>query len=148
MSTMLFGYASCTGVSILYIDALRTLGIPARLVGTPGWNGSVANGNHNWVEVWLGNDDSEGWKFIEGLPAGGSSETFQDPCDKWFCSEANFDDNQKTKVYAAQYSDTEISFPMAWDLENLDIPGIDRTKYYHDSCKSCGSGIPVIDIIA
>ena len=148
MSTMLFGYASCTGVSILYIDALRTLGIPARLVGTPGWNGNVANGNHNWVEVWLGNDDSEGWKFIEGLPAGGSSETFQDPCDKWFCSEANFDDNQKTKVYAAQYSDTEISFPMAWDLENLDIPGIDRTKYYHDSCKSCGSGIPVIDIIA
>merc|ERR1712126_106284 len=69
MSTMLFGHASCTGMSILYIDALRTFGIPARLVGTPAWNGNDDNGNHNWVEVWLGNDDSQGWKFINGRPA-------------------------------------------------------------------------------
>ena len=31
------GYASCTGVSILYVDALRTIGIPARVTGTPAW---------------------------------------------------------------------------------------------------------------
>ena len=31
LSTILFGYASCTGVSIAYVDALRTLGVPARL---------------------------------------------------------------------------------------------------------------------
>ena len=30
MSTMAFGYASCTGISLLYVAALRTLGIPAR----------------------------------------------------------------------------------------------------------------------
>ena len=37
MSVMIFGYASCTGVSIVYIDALRSIGIPARLAGTPAW---------------------------------------------------------------------------------------------------------------
>ena len=147
MSTMLFGYASCTGISILYIDALRTIGIPARLVGTPAWNGNIENGNHNWVEVWLGNDESKGWQFIEGLPAGGSSETFEDPCDKWFCTEAHFGDNKNTNVFAAQFSESDMSYPMAWDLDNLDIPGVDRTEYYHDKCKSCGSRMPVINIL-
>ena len=37
MSVMVFGYASCTGVSIVYIDALRSVGIPSRLAGTPAW---------------------------------------------------------------------------------------------------------------
>ena len=37
MSIMVFGYASCTGVSIVYIDALRSVGIPSRLAGTPAW---------------------------------------------------------------------------------------------------------------
>lgn len=148
MSAMLFGYASCTGISILYIDALRTLGIPARLVGTPAWNGNIENGNHNWVEVWLGNGESGGWKFIEGLPAGGPSETFENPCDKWFCTRAHFGDGQNTNVFAARYSKSDISYPMAWDLDNLDIPGIDRTEYYHDKCKSCGTELPVINILA
>ena len=147
MSTMLFGYASCTGISILYIDALRTLGIPARLVGTPAWNGKVENGNHNWVEVWLGSDDSQGWKFIEGLPAGGSSETFQNPCDKWFCTEAHFGEVDTTKVFAARYSESGISYPMAWELTNLDIPGVDRTEYYHQQCKPCTASLPLINII-
>merc|ERR1712037_890657 len=33
MSTIVFGYASCTGVSILFADALRAAGVPARLAG-------------------------------------------------------------------------------------------------------------------
>jgi len=136
MSTMLFGYASCTGMSILYIDALRTFGIPARLVGTPAWNGNDDNGNHNWVEVWLGNDDSQGWKFINGAP---SSETFEDPCDKWFCNKDYFGDDENTNVFAARYSKSEIFYPMIWDPNNLDIPGINRTEYYQYTCKSCGN---------
>ncbi len=51
MSTLAFGYASCTGVSIFYVDALRSVGIPARIAGTPAWNGDAANGNHNWVRA-------------------------------------------------------------------------------------------------
>ena len=43
------GLASCTGLSIMLIDACRAVGIPSRFVGTPLWfDGS---GNHSWVEV-------------------------------------------------------------------------------------------------
>ena len=51
MSTIVFGYASCTGVSVLFADALRAAGVPTRIAGTPAWNGSAQNGNHNWIEV-------------------------------------------------------------------------------------------------
>lgn len=53
-------YASCTGLSILLVDACRAVGIPARTVGTPQWvipkgdaNGNHG-GNHTWVEIWDG----------------------------------------------------------------------------------------------
>jgi transglutaminase-like putative cysteine protease len=46
MSTLAYGYASCTGVSILFANALRAAGIPARVAGTPAWNGVYENGNH------------------------------------------------------------------------------------------------------
>jgi hypothetical protein len=39
-------YASCTGLSILYADACRAAGIPARIVGVPLWRDR--SGNHNW----------------------------------------------------------------------------------------------------
>lgn len=45
------GMASCTGLSILLNDALRTVGIPARFAGTPMW--VSREGNHSWSEVWL-----------------------------------------------------------------------------------------------
>jgi transglutaminase-like putative cysteine protease len=51
MSTLAYGYASCTGVSLLFVAALRTFGVPARLAGTPAWHGVEKNGNHNWVRA-------------------------------------------------------------------------------------------------
>ena len=44
------GLASCTGLSVLLIDACRAQGIPARFVGTPLWSDN--SGNHSWIEVW------------------------------------------------------------------------------------------------
>ena len=44
--------ASCTGLSVLLVDALRAAGIPARFAGTPAWHDD--RGNHSWVEVWIG----------------------------------------------------------------------------------------------
>ena len=46
------GLASCTGLSFLLIDACRSVGIPARFVGTPMWYND--SGNHSWVEIWDG----------------------------------------------------------------------------------------------
>jgi hypothetical protein len=60
-----------TGLRIFLIDALRSVGIPARLVGTPAWNNDPRNGNHNWVEVWV--DSISEWQFIQAEPAGGGT---------------------------------------------------------------------------
>jgi len=141
MSTILFGYASCTGISITYVDALRTLGIPARLAGTPAWHGKYADGNHNWLEIWLGEGEGEGWHFIEGAPAG-AGETLSNPCDKWFCNPEHmrWSDGIGTEVFAALYqAQTRSStyYPMAWDLANHDVAGENRTAYYVEACGKC-----------
>lgn len=134
MSVLQFGYASCTGVSVLLVDALRSVGVPARVVGTPAWNGNASNGNHNWIEVYRGPD--VGWSFIEPRPAG-SGETLDDPCDKWFCNPSHFPSPNDTPVYAARFNATGVPYPMAWDPSNTAIPGVDRTSYYGSVCNAC-----------
>ena len=112
MSTIGFGYASCTGISILFCNALRAVGVPARVVGTPAWYGNRTNGNHNWVEVYVGaasndndndNDvaDEDSWKFLEGLPANPNDSLNGDPCQRWFCDTSRY---PSSKVYAARMS--------------------------------------------
>ena len=56
--------ASCTGLSVLLVDALRAVGVPARFAGTAAWHDN--RGNHSWTEVWL---DGE-WHFAEYYYAG------------------------------------------------------------------------------
>jgi hypothetical protein len=131
MSTLVYGYASCTGVSILFANALRAAGIPARIAGTPAWNGAVENGNHNWIEVFVDGD----WAFVEAAPAGGG-ETLSNPCDKWFCNPAH---TNGTSFYATRWEKTSdgVVYPMAWDFENVEIAGVDRTSYYAEACASC-----------
>mmetsp|Transcript_52219 Transcript_52219/g.124495 ORF Transcript_52219/g.124495 Transcript_52219/m.124495 type:complete len:362 (-) Transcript_52219:5-1090(-) len=142
MSTITFGFASCTGVSILYIDALRSVGVPARLVGTPAWHGVEADGNHNWVEIWLGPGEGlsgEPWTFTEAQPAG-PGEKLENPCDKWFCNAGHF--NGSTVTYAARFNRSStnggfLSYPMAWDPNNTNIPGVNRTSFYNAICGKC-----------
>lgn len=137
MSVLLYRYASCTGVSILLVDALRSVGVAARLAGTPSWNGgsSISN-NHNWIEVYRGVQD--GWSFIEAKPAG-SGETLGNPCDKWFCNPAHMANG--TQVFAAAFSrhlpSSSIRYPMAWDVRNDEVIGVDRTDYYQEACNAC-----------
>jgi len=137
LSVIAFGYASCTGVSALFAAALRSLGVPARVAGTPAWNGNVDNGNHNWVEIWRGQD--KGWSFIEAMPAGGG-ETLDNPCDKWFCSAAKLGPDSGTQVFAARFeqdaSDGTV-YPLAWDPENDQVPGVNRTMFYTAACGGC-----------
>ena len=56
-------YASCTGLSVLLVDACRAVGVPARIAGTPSW--TTMHGNHTWVEIW--NDGK--WNFTGGRRA-------------------------------------------------------------------------------
>jgi len=132
MTIIVFGYASCTGVSIFLIDALRSIGVAARMAGTPAWNRNPSNGNHNWVEVYT---EANEWQFIEARPAGGG-ETLTNPCDKWFCTPTKFANG--TTVFASAYNQNRVTrYPLAWDMGNSAIPGIDRTAYYQRLCAAC-----------
>jgi hypothetical protein len=51
--TMMAGVATCTGLSITMVAALRSVGIPARMAGTFRWLEGKNGGNHNWVECWI-----------------------------------------------------------------------------------------------
>ncbi|CAJ1930929.1 unnamed protein product [Cylindrotheca closterium] len=132
MSVIAYGYASCTGTSILFSNALRALGIPSRVAGTPAWYGNATQGNHNWVEVY----DNGIWKFLEPSPALAHVDTLEaDPCHRWFCNAERY---PSSKVYAATLSKVVSSyFPLAWEWHCKDIPAVDRTQYYADICSSC-----------
>jgi transglutaminase-like putative cysteine protease len=70
-SVLFNGYASCTGLSVFLVSALRSMGLPARVAGTPHWNlgpsvcpqgdQSPDCGNHDWVEAWA----HDGWAFVD-----------------------------------------------------------------------------------
>ena len=55
--SMATGKATCTGLSIILAYGCRSVGVPARVVGTPLW--SDKSGNHTWVEIWDGE-----WKYL------------------------------------------------------------------------------------
>ncbi len=113
-------YASCTGLSILMIDACRAVGIPARFVGVARW--TDVPGNHNWVEVFDGQ-----WHNI------GSSGT--DPRDEdWVEARAREQTDAQERmhrVYAGVWRPTEDWFPLVWDLTIDDVPAIDITPMYN-----------------
>ncbi|MEZ4652497.1 MAG: transglutaminase-like domain-containing protein [Candidatus Eisenbacteria bacterium] len=113
--------ATCTGLSILLIDACRAVGIPARLAGVPLWTDD--SGNHSWVEVWTG----DGWHFT------GAAEPAEDRLDDaWFTERAAAArrDDPVYAVYAINYSPTGILFPRGWDGVVDDINAINVTDRY------------------
>ncbi len=46
LSVIAYGYSSCTGLAIMLVSALRSVGIPARMAGTPAWYGDPIKGDH------------------------------------------------------------------------------------------------------
>lgn len=133
--------ASCSGLSILLCDAFRAIGLPARVAGVPTW--TTINGNHNWVEVWLGSD---------GAPKADSAVTPPDAAEwarawrvteynpdakgwdhAWFMDRAAAADpaRPETRIYATSWHRTGLAFPMVWNLASRQVHGLDRTVAYH-----------------
>ncbi|MCF7740559.1 MAG: transglutaminase-like domain-containing protein, partial [Candidatus Marinimicrobia bacterium] len=97
--------ATCTGLSILLIDACRSVGIPARFVGVPEW--VYVRGNHSWVEVW-----DQGWHYLGAGEPG--------PLNKsWFTERAQHArvNDSLHSIYAVSFQKTDISFPCVWDSD-------------------------------
>ena len=111
-------YASCTGLSIILVDACRSVGIAARVAGTPLW--SNGSGNHTWVEVWDGQ-----WRFVGAAEPGEFNKT-------WFAgSAAKADDSQvEHRIYAASFQRTDVPFILVWDPSCTDYSAVDVTGYY------------------
>lgn len=110
--------ATCTGLSFLLVNAFRSVGIPARIAGTPLWTNM--RGNHSWVEVWI---DGE-WYFTEYYP---------DALNKsWFLADAGKADPQKPLhwIYAASFKPAETHYPLVWDRDSRKIHAVNVTDRY------------------
>ena len=116
------GLASCTGLSILLTNACRSVGVPARLVGTPSWVDK--QGNHTWVEIW-----SEGeWHFV------GAAEPDPKGLDHgWFEADAKraIAGDPLHAIFAVGWSATQTPFALPW-APDRPVPGIDVTARYQD----------------
>lgn len=120
LETIDAGMASCTGLSILLIDACRAVGVPARLAGIPVW--PDRSGNHSWVEIW---DDK--WHFT------GADEPSGDKLNRgWFVKKAANaqENNPYHRIYATSYKPTGLHFPLVWDIQNKTVPAVNVTKRY------------------
>jgi hypothetical protein len=114
------GMASCTGLSILLIDACRSVGVPARIVGIPKWPNKP--GNHMWVEVWDG-----AWHFT------GACEHDKNGLDRaWFTGDAAFakKDSVMNAIYASSFKRTKTTFPLVWQLSGKDVFAENVTDRY------------------
>lgn len=124
------GLASCTGLSIILVDACRAVGIPARVVGTPRWTDN--SGNHTWVEVW-----DDGWHFT------GACEADGDKLDSaWFIDRASqaLRDDPRHAIFAVSYRKTDERFPLIWDRRADYVSGVNVTDNYTQKPSALAEG--------
>jgi pimeloyl-ACP methyl ester carboxylesterase len=121
--SMASGRATCTGLSIILVNACRSVGIPARAVGTPMW--TSGRGNHTWVEIW-----DDGWHFTgadeydpKGLNHG------------WFTQDAAkaVADQPEHAIYATSWKRDGLFFPMVWSPAKSDVAAVNVTDHYAKS---------------
>jgi hypothetical protein len=114
------GLASCTGLSILLIDACRSVGIPARLVGTPLWSDN--SGNHTWVEIW-----DKGWHFTGACEPTGNKLN-----EGWFIDRASKarTDHKLHAIYAVTFKKNGHAFPMVWARDSQDVNAVNVSDRY------------------
>jgi hypothetical protein len=114
------GKATCTGLSIILVAACRSVGIPARAVGTPLWHDN--SGNHTWVEIWDGD-----WHFTgadESSPKGLNHG--------WFTGNASRAraDVPRYAIYATSWKTDAGFFPLVWAPASRTVGAVNVTDRY------------------
>ena len=115
------GMATCTGLSIILVDACRAVGIPARIAGIASW--PEKRGNHTWVEIW--HDGS--WHFT------GADEYDAEGLDRaWFTRDAATanSNTRQHAIWATSWRQTDAHFPMVWNPQDHSVPAVDVTSRY------------------
>lgn len=130
------GLASCTGLSVLLVDACRAVGVPARIVGTPLW--SDRSGNHTWVEIW-----DNGWHFTGACEPSGN-----DLNKAWFIDRASQAkrDERLHAIYAVTFRRNGQAFPMVWANEKHDVYAVNVTDRYTSLGKQVPDGHATVRI--
>ncbi|MBL9166557.1 MAG: dienelactone hydrolase family protein [Verrucomicrobiales bacterium] len=121
--SMELGMATCTGLSIILVDACRSIGIPARAVGTPLW--ANLRGNHTWVEIWDGD-----WHFT------GADEYDKKGLNRgWFVGDAAQAKANEPRhaIYATSWKREGLTFPMVWARTNKEVASVNVTARYAKS---------------
>lgn len=110
--------ASCTGLSIILVDACRAVGVPARLVSC---NWKNKPGNHTWVEVWEAGE----WHFI------GATDS-ENVDSAWFTADVAHAvaDEPEYAIYASSWRFTGTFFPPIWDKNKTRINAHNVTARY------------------
>lgn len=112
--------ATCTGLSIILVDACRAVGIPARAAGTPMWTNE--RGNHTWAEIWDGQ-----WHFT------GADEYDSNGLDRgWFVGDAAQAqiDSPRHAIYATSWKREGLLFPTVWSRRDSSVAAVNVTARY------------------
>lgn len=115
------GKASCTGLSIILVNACRAVGIPARAVGIPMWTDK--SGNHTWVEI----HDGEKWRFL------GADEYDPKGLDRgWFVKKAAEARAEQPlhAIYATSWKPEGCHFPLPWNPRSKEVGAVNVTHRY------------------
>ncbi len=115
------GRATCTGLSIILVDACRAVGVPARIAGVANW--ADKRGNHTWVEI----HDGSRWRFT------GADEYDPNGLDRaWFLGDATraVAGSEEHAVWATSWRRTGDHFPMAWNRGDTSVHAVDATERY------------------
>ena len=117
------GLASCTGLSVLLVDACRSVCIPARVAGIPSWPNK--RGNHTWIEIWDGQ-----WYFT-----GAAEPSSKGLNDTWFLNDVALADKSSRlhSVYAVSFRKTDTQFPLVWSRDAANpVYAVNVTDRYAD----------------
>ncbi|MDP7007955.1 MAG: transglutaminase domain-containing protein [Phycisphaerales bacterium] len=111
------GMASCSGLSILLIDACRSVGVPARFTGTPLWYNE--SGNHSWIEFW-----DQGWHYTEANTSEVDKAWFDDSASKATKG------HPQHAIFAVTWEESSQHFPLVWLPDVTTYGAVDVTDRY------------------
>lgn len=125
------GMATCTGLSIILVDACRSVGVPARIAGTALW--ANKRGNHTWVELYDG-----GWFFT------GADEYHKKGLNRaWFTGDASkaIASDWRHAIWASSWKKSGSHFPMVWALKDKSVAAVNVTDRYAKAVTKNGSDV-------
>ncbi|KAF4667472.1 hypothetical protein FOL46_002530 [Perkinsus olseni] len=135
--------SSCTGLSIFLVSALRAVGVPARIVGTPHWNlgpdkcphgdADDACGNHDWVEAFIPDLPYRGWVMVDQANAKSPlNASWFSPIPAIYQIDEMLQRDENYFVGIGNKPTPFGHFPLVWDWGNTAVRAWDVSESYQN----------------